>query len=99
MRHIMVVVLMFAVSSVAGAQEAAFGAVENPTVSVQETPAPAVVSSAPVVQEVTTELRPVQSERSSSEQGAVLDPTRRGSFWWYVAVLVVAAVIVSVVLN
>ncbi|CAN5779080.1 hypothetical protein BH23GEM6_BH23GEM6_00080 [soil metagenome] len=99
MRHIMVVVLMFAVSSVAGAQEAAFGAAENPTVSVRETPAPAVVSSAPAVQEVTTEMRPVQAERSSSEEGAAVLPTQRGSFWWFVAVLVVAAVIVSVVLN
>jgi len=99
MRHIMVVVLMFAVTSVAAAQESAFGAVENPTVSVTEMPAPAVVSAAPAVQEVTMELRPVQAERSSSQEGAVMDPTRRGSFWWYVAVLVVAAVIVSVVLN
>jgi hypothetical protein len=95
MRNVLAVLLVFAVASVAQAQEAAFDAVPS---SIVEAPAPTVVSTSSP-QETSLEIRTVQAtERVVAEDAAAAMPTQRGSFWWYVAILVVAAVIVAVVL-
>jgi hypothetical protein len=100
MRNVLAVLLVFAVASVSQAQEAAFGAVEAVPSSVSAAPAPTIVAtSAP--QETSLEIRTAvqATERAVAGDAVAADPTRRGSFWWYVAILVVAAVIVGVVLN
>jgi hypothetical protein len=100
MRNVLAVLLVFAVASVAQAQEAAFGAVEAVPSSVVEAPAPTVVTtSAPQANSLEIRTAVQATERAVAGDVVAADPTQRGSFWWYVAILVVAAVIVAVVVN
>jgi hypothetical protein len=98
MRSLMMLVLMLVAVSAAQAQEAAFDAPATPAPANREAPAPTIVT-APATQETTMELRTVEArERASTDADAAALPTQRGSFWWYVAILVVAGVILAVVL-
>jgi hypothetical protein len=98
MRSLLTLALTLVIAGAAQAQDAAFDAPGIPAPAPREAPAPSVVTSQ-TPQETRLEVRTVEAKEivQLDAEAAVL-PTRRGSFWWYVAVLVVAGVILAVVL-
>jgi site-specific DNA-cytosine methylase len=64
----------------------------------REAPAPTVVTTQSA-SESAVEIRAIEArEVVTTDAEAAALPTQRGSFWWYVAILVVAGVILAVVL-
>lgn len=98
MRSLLAAVLVLVVASTVQAQEAAFGTGDLPPAPGVEAPAPSVVS-AESPQQTTVELRTVEAREvtTAGDEASAL-PVQRGSFWWYVAVVVVAGVILAVIL-
>ncbi len=98
MRSLITLALTLVVAGAAQAQDASFDAVPMPAQTHREAPVPSVVSTQSP-QETRLEVRTVEArEMVNADADAAALPTRRGSFWWYVAVLVVAGVILAVVL-
>jgi hypothetical protein len=66
----------------------------------QEVPAEEVSAEAPAIPEVPAIAPRLADEpRAAPEPGAIVaDPFTRGSFWWYVGIIVVAGVILAVIL-
>jgi hypothetical protein len=98
MRSLITLVLTLVVAGAAQAQDASFDAAPIPAPTHRESPAPSVVSTQSP-QETRIEMRTVEArELVNADADAAALPTRRGSFWWFVAVLVVAGVILAVLL-
>lgn len=97
MRNVLVVLLSVVLSSTAYAQTA-----QPVDIRAPEAPAREVVVERTVTEEEETtevqEAERVQHEERVSDDAVAERPMPRGSFWWYVGIIVVAAVIIAVVL-
>lgn len=95
MRNVLVVLLSAVLSSTAYAQTA-----QPVDIRAPEAPAREVVAERTVTEEETTtakEVERVQHEERASDDAVAERPFPRGSFWWYVGIIVVAAVIIAVI--
>jgi hypothetical protein len=98
MRSVLVLVaLLLAAPFAALAQEAHLSTAPAPQLRAPTTEAAS--SAAPVAQEVATEPIRAESREEAPREDRRDQFARRGSFWWLVGVIVVAAVIVSVLLD
>jgi hypothetical protein len=96
MRTLITLVALLLVAGTARAQDAALSDATAPTH--REAPAPTVVTTQST-SESAVEIRAIEArEVVTTDAEAAALPTQRGSFWWYVAILVVAGVILAVVL-
>lgn len=66
----------------------------------QEVPAEEVSATAPALPEIPAVApRLADEQRAAPDAGEIVaDPFTRGSFWWYVGIIVVAGVVLAVVL-
>lgn len=92
MRFVIALVLLLLAAPIARAEEVRPEERVKPSVAQTEQKKPA-----PRDLELSEVKVPAVSE-SKAEDAAVQDMPRRGSFWWIVGVIVVAAIIVAVVL-
>lgn len=106
MRSLGTAVLALLIATAAQAQESqhpSFAQPAAPSVPVAASaPAPAEPSAeapaAPEVPEIEPRLAEEERAAAPETDDAVAQPFTRGSFWWYVGIIVVAGVILAVVL-
>lgn len=99
-RSVLTVVLSLAFVSIGSAQEAPLSDVADAGApQVVEAPAASVVSTPPPAAEVKLEARAPEVRETRVADADAATPVSRGSFWWYVAVLVAAGVILALVLD